>query len=77
YPEEPREALLARVPHLDPDEQILYVKAEGCGRGWTGALRVKVVGADGTVYRHVTFHPPDSEEDIHAHRWRSSVWFEP
>lgn len=77
YPLEPREDSLKRVPHLGAGEQVLYVRAAltgGCIR--TGALRVSVVGDDGHVYRHVDFHPPDSEEDPLHHLWTTSVWFE-
>lgn len=71
-----QERLKKDFPHLAPGEQVLYVKASIKGTERCGALRLKLAGADGSIYRYTDFTPILSEEDENAARFRNSVWFE-
>lgn len=68
--------LKREVPHLEPGEQVLYVKAEIQGVRRQGALRLKLVGENGTVYRYTNFTPLQSMEDERAAMFGRAVWFE-
>lgn len=71
-----QERLKKVFPHLEPGEQVLYVKATIQGTPRRGALRLKLVGRDGSIYRHTEFNPVHSEEDENAARFKNSVWFD-
>src|SRR5947209_3069639 len=58
-----QERLKKDYPHLKPGEQILYVKANIAGSERCGALRLRVVGADGANYRYTNFTPIQSMEE--------------
>lgn len=68
--------LKREVPHLEPGEQVLYVKAEIQGVRRQGALRLKLVGENGTVYRYTNFTPVQSMEEERAAMFGRAVWFE-
>ncbi len=68
--------LKREVPHLEPGEQVLYVKAEIQGLRRQGALRLKLVGENGRVYRYTNFTPLQSMEDERAAMFGRAVWFE-
>lgn len=70
------DALRKRWPHLDPAEQVLFVKGHVQGRAFQGALRIQVRGADGAVYRYVTYDPSGGDEDPQSARLKRTLWFE-
>ena len=71
-----QERLRKACPHLAPGEQVLYVKAEIQGKLYQGALRLKLVGEDGTIYRHTNYNPVQSMEDETASIFARSIWFQ-
>jgi hypothetical protein len=68
-------ATRATYPHLVDGEQILYVRVDWGGRPRTGALRLRVVGEDGALYRWVDYIAYASEEDENASLFRHALWF--
>jgi hypothetical protein len=71
-----QERLKKSYPHLEAGEQVLYVNAEICGKRRRGAVRLKLVGTDGMVYRYTDFSPIQSMEDENASLFARSVWFQ-
>jgi hypothetical protein len=70
------ERLRKAYPHLAPGEQVLYVKAELHGQCRQGALRLKLVGEDGSFYRYTNYNPVQSMEDETAAIFARSIWFQ-
>lgn len=64
-------------PQLEPGEQILYVKASIEGKERRGALRLKLVGTDGTFYRYTNYSPLQNMEEENASKLARAVWFQP
>jgi hypothetical protein len=71
-----RDRLKKAYPHLESGEQVLYVNAEIFGQIHRGALRLKLVGEDGTNYRYTNFTPIQSMEEENASLFARSVWFQ-
>jgi hypothetical protein len=65
--------LRKRYPHLDPAEHVFFARATIEGKLYQGAVRVKILGPEGAVFRYVTFDPSSSDEDP---RFKRAVWFE-
>jgi hypothetical protein len=64
-------------PHVGTDEQILFIRVRGGGRApSTGAVRVKLAGRDGALYRWTNYDPVLSQEDENASRFRHTLWFQ-
>lgn len=70
------EALRKEFPHLEHADQVLYVQAVIGDTRYQGALRLRVVAPDGTVYRHTAFNPVQSEEAENASLFTRSLWFQ-
>jgi hypothetical protein len=71
-----QERLKKAYPHLEPGEQVLSVNAEIFGQRHRGALRLKLVGEDGTIYRYTNFTPIQSMEEENATFFARSIWFQ-
>jgi hypothetical protein len=66
-----------RYPHLVDGEHLFFVKAKFFSFTRQGALRVRVVGSDGALYRWVDYRPTSLTEDSDAERiFRRALWFE-
>jgi hypothetical protein len=63
-------------PHLEAGEMVLYIRAHWDGTRRQGALRLQVVGEDGTGYRYTNYTPLQSMEDDRSSRFRRAIWFE-
>jgi hypothetical protein len=68
-------AVRVRHPHLVDGEHVLYVRAIWGGLERTGALRLRVVGKDGALYRWTDYTPPSNADDETAMRFSRTLWF--
>jgi hypothetical protein len=63
--------LVAKLPHIKPDESIVYVNASIGGRKLQGALRLRLEG-----YHYIDYTPLVDPEGEEARRLLRSIWFE-
>lgn len=75
YEQEDFAATRAAYPHLVHGEQILYVRAMFGRSERRGAIRLRVVGQDGALYRWIDYVAWRSEEDENASVFRHALWF--
>jgi hypothetical protein len=71
----PRE-LRSRYPSLKEGDQILFVDGELASVRRRGALRLRVAGKDGRIYRNTNFTPVQSMEEEAASKFARTLWFE-
>ena len=63
--------------HLVTGEHVLFVDGMVGGIVRIGAVRLRVVGEDGSLYRHLLWDPVmGGEEDPNAFRFLRTLWFE-
>jgi len=75
YEQEAFSPLRKQYPHLVDGEHILYLRATWGSSARVGAVRLRVVGKDGALYRWIHYVAYLSDEDENAFLFKRALWF--